>query len=362
MLEAHGLLDLFRSKKTADGYSFNKNTFKRYRDRHTIIKLLYLHSKYSGILRDPLFQGKFVSADGRAHSVINPVGADSGRPSFKKPNLVGIGKILRSIVVPDAPGFGIMELDFASQEVFIAAAHFGDNALLTDCNNGDPYCAMMRNVWPGEIDPADLTTLTDEELASKYRSLRDRAKVTWLATIYGISDEALAAQVKTTILHARRLRESLFARYPELKAGMDLAVTQLAHRGYSETVTGLKRFRREINRELTGWERRWAVNAPVQGGAACVLKLALPKVEKFLREHEARILAAPYDALVIQYRIGAEKIVADGVSEIMKEAMQTLYPGTQPRVDVNDKSPTCWNKNGRADSIERFLEDPEFKP
>lgn len=359
------LLHMFVSGRTASGYSFGKERLKEHQAVHRAIRLLYLHAKYSGILRDRLFAEEFIGTDGRVHPWINPLGADSGRPSFKKPNLVGLGKILRPIVVPDDPGYEIAELDYVAQEVFIAAAHFGDPVLLDDCNRGDPYCEMIRQFCRDDFRGGDVPTDDGGVRAvlgsKRFAERRGQMKILMLATMYGMGDKAIATQAGVTLEGAHRLRTRFFERYNGLAMGMERAVHQLQERGYTQTVTGLRRYRGQTG-PLSSWEGRWAVNACIQGGATCVLKAGLPPIQAFLGQHGGRILLPIFDANLIQYPRGTGPIVLPGVRDLMIDAMKRLFPGTRPRVDVNALAPWCWNKNGRSDSIERFVEDPEFKP
>ncbi|TAK25732.1 MAG: hypothetical protein EPO40_22040 [Myxococcaceae bacterium] len=365
VLRRLGLLPLFATRRAAARHSFRKELLKQHQDAHEVIRLLYLHGKYSAVTRDRLFQGEYLCADGRVRPSINPLGADSGRPSFRRPNLVGIGKVLRPIVVPDTEEDELAELDFVAQEVFIAADHFGDPVLLADCNKGDPYCEMIRQFCPGDLTPGDDAlddrALADRLGADRFKALRGRMKILMLATIYGMGDRSIAAQAGVTLEGARHLRRQFFTRYKGLREGILRAQRELLDRGYTQTVTGLRRHRGRSG-ALSSWEKKWAVNAPIQGGSACILKLLLPRLAAYLHRHGGRLVLPIFDAVLIQYPRHARQEMLRGVEVLMVEAMRELYPGTRPRVDVTAGAPSSWNKNNCADSIERFLADPEFKP
>lgn len=355
-----GLLAHFARPRQENKYSFRKELLKRNRGLHRVVELLYLHSRYGAVLRDRLFDGEYICADCRIRPWINPLGADTGRTSFKRPNVVSLSKAMRPVVGPDDDAHGLAELDFKFEEPLIAAAHFGDSQLLADCTEGDPYVRMMRGVCRNDIAPEHLA-LDDDELGARYETLRSRVKIVMLAVLYGSSDASLAAMLGIPERAARRLKAGFLARYPKLREGMEQAQRLLQERGYAVTVTGMKRFR---GREgaLSGWERRWAVNFPIQGGGACVLKMLLPRLATFLAKSGGRLILPVFDAVVIQFPLDRKSEVCAGAARIMIEVFQELYSGTCPRVDINSKDPTCWNKNGRGDSIERFLQDPEFKP
>jgi len=342
--DALGLAGRFQCRGTETGYSFTLDRMKDLRHGHPAIEALYTHRKYSSLLREPFFRGTCVTSAGCVHPEIDPLGTDTGRPTFRNPNLVGIPKMARPIVRPDGPGLGLAELDFRAQEVFIAAAHYGDPVLLADCNSGDVYIAQVRRFCAHELGTGE-DQLDDAALADRRPELRDRMKVLTLAMIYGMALATVAALMRSSIPQAQRLQDRFFARYHCLRAGMERAVVDLELRGYTETVTGLKRFRGRKG-PLTAWECRWAVNAPIQGGGACVLKLLLPRLARYLEARGGRVVLPVYDAVVVQFPLDRQRELLAGAEQIMVTAMQELYPATRPRVDVNDADPSCWNKAG----------------
>ncbi|WP_426751127.1 DNA polymerase [Myxococcus sp. Y35] len=357
-----GLLHHFKREDTASGYSFDEDALELCRNVHPVVDLLYRFDRFSHVVDERLFAGDFTESDGRIHPRVHVLGAESGRPTFKDGNLVGVGRIFRPVVRPDGDGFGLVELDYKAQEVFIAAAHFGDDVLLEDCNSGDPYVRMVRELCSTELAPEE-ADLDDESLARAHPDLRTRMKLLVLAMMYGMTDASIAAQAGTDLAGARQLRERFFQRYSALKTGMERAVEQLVVRGYAEGITGLKRFRGKTG-PLSGWERRWAVNTVIQGGGACILKLLLPPLAAYLGRLGGRVVLPIFDAVLIQVPLIEGMVpsgIVDGARGLMVEAMRELYPATRPRVDVNDADPSCWNKDGHSNSIERFLADPMFK-
>jgi DNA polymerase-1 len=359
-LQAHGLLHFFRSRKAASGYAITRDLLKEMRDVHPLLDALYRHRRYARVASDRLFLGDHVGADDNVHCEIDPLGTGTGRPAYKRPNIVGLGAEFRPVVIPDRAGYGLAELDFVAQEVFVAAVVFSDPVLLADVNAGDPYRRMVGWLFTDQLPPGH-EHLSDREFADHpvCKPLRKRAKVLTLGIIYGMGDALIAAKLGVSEARARRLRDRFFERYAGLKAGMALAVRRLEERGYAETVTGAKRFRGATG-PLSRWEERWAVNTPVQGSAACVLKVLLARLEAPLAALDARVLLAPYDAVLLQHPLderGARALAL--VAETMKAVMREFFPGCEPRVDVNDADPSCWNDEGRSDSIENFLAEME---
>jgi DNA polymerase-1 len=169
------------------------------------------------------------------------------------------------MIVLDRPGYGLAELDYVAEEIFIAAVVHGDPVLLRDVNEGDPYRRIAGWLFPSALQKGH-EQLTDKEFAAhpRYKRLRKRAKVIALGIIYGMGDRSIAAKLQISELRARQLRGRFFERYSGLAEGINRAVRALEELGYAVTVTGQKRFRGTIG-PLSSWERRWAVNTPVQG-------------------------------------------------------------------------------------------------
>lgn len=354
------LLDLFRSSKTTNGYSITRERLREFREVHPLLEALYRHRRYSAVVSDKLFQGGLVGADGNVHCEIDPLGADTGRPVYKRPNLVGIGRDFRPMIVPDRLGYGLAELDFVAEEIFIAAVIHGDEELLRDVNRGDPYRRVAGWLFARDLHPGH-EQLTDGEFAehARYKTLRKRAKVIALGIIYGMGDHSIAAKLQVSVPRAGQLRARFFERYIGLAAGIGRAIRALEERGYAETVTGLKRFR-GASGPLSPWERRWAVNTPVQGSAAGLLKILLPRLDVALAPLETHVVLAPYDAVLLQYPLDERRTVALTTgAALMASTFRELFPGTEPRIDVNHEHPHCWNDDGRADSIDRFLAELE---
>lgn len=352
-----GVLHHFRSRRAKQGYSFRAKSLERLRDIHPVVDALFTRSRMEAVIKDGLYRGEYTGHDGRVRPWISPLGAESGRISLKRGNLIGIPRTMRPIVIPDGPEFGIAELDFVAQEPLIAAVVFRDDNLLADCR-GDVYVAMIRRFYSERLPPGDVL-LADDVLKKKCKPLRGVFKVLTLSVLYGAGDDHVHAQAKVTMGEAQRLRAAFFERYSGVRHGIEQSHRHLLERGFIETTTGLKRFRRG-NGALSPWEKRWSVNHQIQGGAATILKLLLPRLAKFCRAHGARILLTPYDAVVLHFPIEKKDVVLAGAEQIMKDAFVELYPGALPRIDINDADVTCWNKDGASDSIETLISNPDF--
>jgi|GEM_PF-6214007 DNA polymerase I-like protein with 3'-5' exonuclease and polymerase domains len=342
LVKALGCEHLFSNGATPDGqkrYSFARDKYlKPHRKVHPAIDDLYRYAKLRRINSDKLFLGGFTAPNGLTRGKISPLGSNTGRPSFSEPNFASVARIFRPIVVCGEDE-AIIEIDYKFQEPGIAAAHFGDTALLEAWNaEGDFYLRMGNDLG---ID-ANRFTL----------------KLLVLAALYGQGARSAAANLGVSERRARRLLGAFYGQYSDLHDGMK-AVQELAQVcGYAQTRTGLKRYL--SNRQSVGQRNRRARNLPVQGGGATILKALLPLAQGDLQQMGGRILVPHFDSLVFQVpRVHADEAIRN-VSHHMSSAMQSIYPELRPRLDVNSTRPKCWNKDGHADSIERFSNDPFF--
>ena len=113
-------------------------------------------------------------------------------------------------------------------------------------------------------------------------------------------------------------------------------------------------------RQLSTGEERWAINRPVQGSAANALKVLLARLEGLLPALDSHVVLAPYDAVLIEHPMDERRERAVSLTvKVMKDVMRELFPGCEPRVDVNGRDPSCWNKDGHGNSIENFLAEME---
>ena len=318
-----------------------------------VANLIWRHRLYGTSMVNTLERCLHVDRKGRVHPTFSPLGADTGRITSSNPNLMGIDRVLRPVGTTDGPEYGIAELDVRAQEIGLVAEIYDDTRLRDDCNTGDVYARVAE-----ELVAPMLGLDQDDCNAAEPGNLRDRAKLLFLAVLYGAGDTTVAQWMGTDRHNAQKLKSLLFQRYPDLKRNMDMQAARVLELGYASSVTGLRRYRNRTG-ELIYWEQCWAKNTPIQSSGASWLKLLIPRLESLLEQHGGRVLLTVHDSVVIQYRLENPDVV-EAARDLMETTLNELFPRLNPKVEINMSDPTCWNRKGLGDSIERLLKDPMF--
>ena len=349
-----GLLHLFER----DGaFSFDKQRLAAFADRHPAIALVRAARRVADLQADRLLTGEFGGADGRVHPEHRQLGTHTGRQSCRWPNILGLGKVFRPLIVP-GPGRGLGEADWSQIEVGLAAAVYHDAALVRMFNTGDAYAAMAQDFFRDRLSVAE-RRLPGIEFKARFPELRDKMKSCTLGIIYGVTPRGLARQLDTSVAAAAALQARFMAPFPTLERALREAAAFGAIRGYAATVSGLRRHRARAGRP-SNWERNWLTNHPVQGSAAVVFKAAGNRLDRLYRQHDAWLVVPLHDAFVFEAPLEALEDVARLTESVMCAAVREYFPELDPHVEVNLDQPDCWNKKGHADAIERWLADPTY--
>jgi DNA polymerase-1 len=349
----HGLLELFRR---GHRYSFDKEQLSQYGERHGAIALIHSTRRVLDLQGERILGGELVGSDGRVHPDHRQLGAHTGRQTSRWPNVLGLGKVFRPLIIPE-PGRGIGEVDLSQIEVGIAAAVYGDRNLIEMFNTGDVYSAMAQRFYGGRLAEED-RRLDSVEFKRKHRDLRDRMKICTLGIIYGLTAHGLGKHLGVSEGEAARLLVTFMGMFPDLKRALTRAAEIGAIRGYATTATGLRRHRRNLGTGVSRWEQNWLINHPVQGTAAALFKVAGNRLDRLYQPHDAWLILALHDAFIFESPLASIQEVAELTSRVMREAIQEAYPLLRPGVEVNIERPHCWNKDGHDDSIDRWIEDP----
>ena len=177
-----GLQHLFRRKGRR---CFEKDLLAQFEDRHEAIPLIRAAKHCLKWQDDKLVTGEFLGQDGRIHPEFRSLGAETGRTTSTHPNIIGIGRVFRPLVIPE-PGYGIGEVDLSQIEVGIAAAIYNDERLIEMFNSEDVYVEMAKDVFREDLTDND-QRMSAKEFKRRHGKLRDQMKVCRLGLTYGMT-------------------------------------------------------------------------------------------------------------------------------------------------------------------------------
>ncbi len=317
-------------KKTATGqYSTRESELERLSARHPIIAnvLQYRNAvKLKSVYVDQL--PTHVNPEtGRIHTHYSQSWTATGRMQSNNPNLQTIpirksrGKGIRAAFVARDENHLLLSADYSQIELRIMAELSQDPAMLEAFNaNTDIHTATASKVY--KVDLQDVT-----------REMRDKAKTVNFGIIYGISGFGLQQRLNIARNEANELIENYFEKYPGVQRYIDETIAFAKQHGYVKTLTGRRRYLRDINsrsRTVASTAERLAMNSPIQGTAADMLKLALIKVHRALREggFQTKMLLSVHDEIVLDM----PKDEQDRVMPVIEQAMKTAMPMSVPIV------------------------------
>jgi len=322
-------LGLDRGKKTKTGFSTDARSLENLKGMHEIIDIILDYrqvSKLKNTYVDSLPE-MINKRTGRIHTCFNQSVVSTGRLSSINPNLQNIpiktemGKEIRKAFVPADKDHVILSADYSQIELRIMASICKDEGLCSAFANGDD---IHRNT-------AAQVFMVEKELVT--REMRNQAKQVNFGILYGIGVFGLKTRLGITQTHAKNIMDTYFKSFSKVKAFMDLAVEKAKSKGYAETLMGRRRFLRNINssnRVVRQFEERAAINMPIQGTAADMIKLAMIKIhdELFRRNAKTRMVLQVHDELLFD----AHKSEIDELRPLIKEIMENALPLEVPVV------------------------------
>jgi len=293
---------------------------------HELPKLILRHrslTKLMGTYIDAL-PGRIDPKSGRVHTSYHQAVTSTGRLSSSDPNLQNIpvrteeGRRIREAFVA-AKGYRLLAADYSQIELRIMAHLSGDPGLVHAFEND----LDVHRATAAEVFGVDITEVDDDQ--------RRVAKTTNFGLIYGMSSFGLAKQLGMSRGEAQGFIDLYFARYPGVRQYMDDTRASARERGYVETVYGRRLYLPDINARngsLRQYAERTAINAPLQGTAADVIKRAMIAVDAWLEEEavDARIIMQVHDELVLEVRAGELDAVGEKVRGLMREAATLRVP------------------------------------
>jgi DNA polymerase-1 len=313
-------------KKTKTGYSTDADVLEQLALGHALPAKIIEHrilaklkSTYADAL--PLMIN---SATGRIHTSFNQLVAATGRLSSSAPNLQNIpirtelGRRIRAAFVPE-PGWSFVAADYSQIELRILAHVSGEESLLAAFRAGED----IHRRTAAEVFGVELAAVTSEQ--------RDVAKTTNFSIIYGVTAFGLSRGLSISPKQAQEFLDRFFERHPKVKAYLERTVAAGRERGFVQTLLGRRRYIPELrsgNPNLRGFAERMATNAPVQGTAADLIKIAMVRMAKALTESglESRMLLQVHDELLFESPEAEVPRLEALARQVMESAMTLDVP------------------------------------
>lgn len=311
-----------KAKKTKSGqYSTSEEVLEGLRTKHPIVEKILDHRGLKKLLSTYVdaLPALVNPATGKIHTSFNQTVTATGRLSSSNPNLQNIpirnddGKEIRRAFIPE-PGCEFFSADYSQIELRIMAHLSGDENLIEAFRSGE------------DIHAATAAKIYHVPLEEVTREQRSRAKTANFGIIYGISVFGLAERMNVSRAEAKELIENYFATYSGVKRYMDESILVAREKGYIETILHRKRYLPDINSHnsvVRGYAERNAINAPIQGSAADIIKMAMLAIYRRFREEGLRstMMLQVHDEL--NFSVYPDE--KERVQQIVIEAMESAY-------------------------------------
>ncbi|MFO8053994.1 MAG: DNA polymerase I [Bacteroidales bacterium] len=315
-------------------YSTSEEVLEKLRNKHKIVEYIL---KYRSVSK---LKSTYVDAlpelinpyTGRLHTTFNQTVTATGRLSSNKPNLQNIpirterGKEIRKAFIARNKEHKIMAADYSQIELRLIAELSQDSSMLEAFRNGEDIhtatAAKVYNIKPGQVD----------------QEMRRKAKMVNFGIIYGISAFGLAERLNIKRTEAKEIIDTYFTQYPSIKKYMDKQIEFARNHGYVKTLKGRRRYLRDINSRnnvVRGFAERNAINAPIQGSSADMIKIAMINIHNFLKENnlKTKMTLQVHDELVFDVYYEEMEHIKEMVTKYMKKAMPLSIPIV---VDINE--------------------------
>lgn len=315
-------------KKTKSGqYSTSEETLHLLKDTHAVIPVLLEYRELTKLLSTyvialPKLVNKHTN---RIHTTFNQTVASTGRLSSVQPNLQNIpirtekGKKIREAFVPANNHFLLLSADYSQIELRIMASVSGDESMIKAFHSGvDIHAATAAKVYKVPLDQVDKT-------------MRSNAKAVNFGIIYGISAFGLSQNIGISRTQAKEIIEEYFIQFPQVKDYMHTAIQKAREVEFAETIFGRKRYLPDINSRNAvqrAMAERNAINAPIQGSAADIIKKAMIDIQIAIEQQKlkSKMILQVHDELVFDMHIDEKLLLPKLVKEKMEEAVPLKVP------------------------------------
>ena len=330
-----GKLGLPHGKKTKTGWSTNADVLEKLRYEAPIVDAVLEYRQYAK-LKSTYADGllKAIDPDGRIRTSFQMTVTATGRLSSTEPNLQNIptrtdlGSEIRRMFVPEE-GCVLVDADYSQIELRLLAHISGDEAMREAFRSGgDIHTATAAQVF--HVAPADVTP-----------EMRRSAKAVNFGIVYGISAFSLSQDIGVSVAEAKAYMEAYFATFPGVRKYMDAVVERAKETGFVETVFHRRRDLPELtssNHNLRSFGERVALNMPIQGTAADIMKLAMVAAHKRLKAElpEARLVLQVHDELIVE----CPETQAEAAARLLEEEMEHVV-----KLSVPLTAEAHWGKN-----------------
>lgn len=310
-------LGLTKNKKSSTSVEYLSQIV----DEHPVVAKILEYRKYQKLL-STYIDGfiPYITSDGKVHPTFNQALTSTGRLSCSEPNLQNIttrdeeSKKLREAFFYDDPNLNILSLDYSQIELRILA-HLSNSTSLIESFNKDKdiHSETAKKVFKLDREPTSLE--------------RRKAKAVNFGIVYGISDWGLSEQLEIPISESKEIITNFYEAYPEIRDYLNSLVDFAKENGYAKTMFERRRYLPDINSsqyQLREFAKRASMNAPIQGTAADLIKVAMILVSDALKEHnfKAKIVSQIHDELIIKVNDEEKDAVKDLVKDIMENCIK----------------------------------------
>ena len=317
--------DMPKTKKTKTGYSTAAKEIEQLAATHPhpFLDHLLAHREYQKMKTTLEGLIKTIQPDGRIHTTFNQTVTSTGRLSSTEPNLQNIpvrteaGRQIRSAFVVGEGFESLITADYSQIEMRVMAHLSADPGLIEAYREGED----LHNYVGSKVFDVPVDEVTSE--------LRRRVKAMSYGLVYGLSAFGLSQQLGIPAREAKEIMESYFERFGGVKRYLDEVVVQARKDGYTSTVFGRRRYLPELNsdnRVARENAERAALNAPIQGTAADIIKVAMIRVDKALEGMASRVLLQVHDELVVEVAPGEAEDVQRILEREMDKAIELTVP------------------------------------
>ena len=316
-----------KKNKTRTGYKTGQEVLEELIDKHEVVPLI-LEYRQNAKLKSTYIDGLLGVIDqktGRVYTTFNQTVTATGRLSSSEPNLQNIpvrhelGRVIRKAFVAGNENMVLVDADYSQIELRLMACMSGDESMVNAFKNGTDIHTLTA---------ADVNDVPLEEVTYEMRSA---AKAVNFGIIYGMSEYGLAAEIGVSVWEARRYIAGYFRKFPGVKAFLEKLKLDAKMRGYASTPMGRRRYLPELSNPkypVRQFGERVAMNMPIQGAAADIMKLAMVRVDRELERRglRAELVLQVHDEILCDCPREEEEEVKALVTEMMEGAVDLEVP------------------------------------